>query len=279
MTAKQAPMPTERSVSPAGPPVRLQVRWSRSKTRTINTLVFGVLLWELMGRFVVKDRFLFAPASKTAEALWRLFVTGEIYPHLATSSREFFFGFLGAAAVGVAFGTLMGVSVLIEEYADPWISALYATPLVALLPVFILTFGIGELSKAALVFTLSIFPIVINTFVGIRGTDESLKEMAVSFRASRLRILTTVVFPSALPVIISGLRIGVGRALLAVVVGEMFFARRGLGFLIRLAGETFDAPTLLAAVVVFALAGVLLVGLLKALEIKLTPWRQRLQAE
>jgi NitT/TauT family transport system permease protein len=138
-------------------------------------------------------------------------------------------------------------------------------------------FGVGLESKVALVFSVSVFPIIVNTFAGVYSADAGLVEVARSFNATRLQVLFKVLIPFSLSYIVTGLRLGVGRGLTGVVVGEFFFANAGLGFLVALAGQTFNTSLLFAGVLVFAAAGVAITGGLKWLEGKLAPWRARLE--
>src|SRR5207244_10487772 len=135
--------------------------------------------------------------------------------------NEFIWGFALAAAVGIVLGILIATSEVARDFVDPWISALYSTPTVALAPMFIFIFGIDAPSKMAVVFLLAVFPVVINTATGMRSTEQVYIDAARSFSASRRQIFTKVLIPSALPFIVAGLRLGIGRGLVGVVVGEV----------------------------------------------------------
>jgi ABC-type nitrate/sulfonate/bicarbonate transport system permease component len=245
----------------------------RARIRGTLTFLWLILLWEIAARYGVRDEKMFAPFSKVVAALVHLFRTGEIWKHLYFSGYEFVVGFLLAALVGVALGFLMGTVKAARDYLDPWISGLYSAPLVALAPLYIMFFGVGLESKVALVFSVSVFPIIVNTFAGVYSADAGLVEVARAYNATRLQILFKVLVPFSLSYIVTGLRLGVGRGLTGVVVGEFFFANAGLGFLVALAGQTFNTPLLFAGVLVFAAAGVAITGGLKRLEKTLAPWR------
>jgi NitT/TauT family transport system permease protein len=245
----------------------------RARIRGALTFLWLMLFWEFVARYGVRDQRILAPFSKVVTALVNLFVTGEVWKHLWVSGYEFTVGFLLASLVGVTVGFLMGTVKVVRDYLDPWISGLYSAPLVALAPFFIMFFGVGIASKAALVFSVAVFPVIVNTFTGVHSVDPSMIEVARSFHASRLQILFKVLVPFSLSYIVTGLRLGVGRGLTGVVVGEFFFANAGLGFLVALAGQTFNTPLLFAGVLVFAVAGVALIGGLKRLEQRLAPWR------
>jgi NitT/TauT family transport system permease protein len=152
---------------------------------------------------------------------------------------------------------------------------LYAMPIIALGPLFILWLGIGIGSKIAIVFLTAVFPILINTVTGLTNADRILIEVARSFGANSFQIYTKVRMPAALPFIIAGLRLSVARALVGVVVAELFGARAGLGFLIVNAAQSFDTAGLFVGVIVLAIAGVVSVELLKWIEAVLAPWRRQ----
>ena len=245
----------------------------RARIRGTLTFFWLAIVWELGARYVVRDERMLAPFSEVVRALIKLFVSGEIWKDLSVSAYEFALGFLLASLAGIAVGLLMGTVRLAREYLDPWISGLYAAPLVALAPFYIMFFGVGISAKVALVFSVVFFPVVVNTFTGICSIEPGMIEVARSFNASRAQVLFKVLIPFSLSYIVTGLRLGVGRGLTGVVVGEFFFANAGLGFLVALAGQTFNTPLLFAGVLIFAVAGIALIGGLKRLEQKLAPWR------
>src|SRR5207253_3055685 len=156
------------------------------------------------------------------------------------SLNEFIVGFAVAAVVGVSLGIAIATSDRVRDFVDPWVSAVYATPTVALAPMFIFIFGIDAPSKMAVVFLLAVFPIVINTATGIRSTDQIYVEAARSFSASSPQIFSMVLNPSALPFIVAGLRLGIGPVLVGVVIGEFIGARAGLGYLIFRSSQGFQ---------------------------------------
>lgn len=244
-----------------------------SRRTTLLSVIGGLLLWELVGRFVVTNPILFAPLSKVLLVGWSLLLDGELEHHLAVSLAEFFLGFVLASVVGIALGLLMATNRRIQDIMDPWISFFYSSPLVALMPFFILIFGVGMGSKIAIVFTIAIFPILLNAFVGIRAVDSHLIEVAAAFNCTRRQTFSKILIPGALPFIIVGLRLGVGRALTGVVVGELFASRAGLGFLIVTAGQSFDTATVFLGVLMFSIIGLVLMESLKYVERRLAPWR------
>lgn len=245
----------------------------RRPIRGAYSLVLALIAWELVARYVFTSKLMFAPLSAVLAEFGHLWTTGELERHMLVSFTALAVGFAIAAIVGVVVGSLIAISDAVGEHLDPLINALYATPLVAFSPVIILAFGIGPTSTTAIVFLLVVFPILINTTAGIRSTDASLIEAARSFSASRLDIFRLVLLPSALPFIIAGLRLGIGRGLVAIFIGELSGAREGLGYLISVSGQTFNVPGMFVGVLVLAVAGVISVALLEYIEGKIAPWR------
>lgn len=243
--------------------------------RTIIALLIGAVAWELLGRYVITNQLFFAPLSAVAASFNKLWATGELQRHIGTSFAEFAYGLAMAAVVGVPIGVLVATNEKIHDYSEVYINALFATPLAALAPLFILWFGIGTASKVIVVFMTAVFPILINTSAGIRATEAIYLEVARSFCATRSQVYTKVLVPAALPYIVAGLRLAVGRGIVGVVVGEMFGARAGLGFLIANAGQVFDVPALFVGVVLLAFFGVATTAGVQWAERKVAPWRHQ----
>jgi ABC-type nitrate/sulfonate/bicarbonate transport system permease component len=246
---------------------------NRGKVRAVASVLGGFILWEIVSRTVLTNRMIIVPFSTVMITMWDLGRSGELWKNLYASLSEFVVGFFLATVTGVFLGFVTGTSKRAREYLEPLISALYATPLVALIPFYIVVFGIQLASKVALVFTIAVFPIVINTQAGILSVERNLLEVASSFRANPLQIFFKVQIPGAIPFVISGLRLGVGRALTGVVVAEFFFATAGLGFMISIASQNFDTARVLLGVFIFSLAGVVAIGFLQRLEKRMAPWR------
>jgi NitT/TauT family transport system permease protein len=177
-----------------------------------------------------------------------------------------------ASAAGILLGLVMATSVRGKIILEPWMSGLYATPTIALAPLFILLMGIGIWSKVAVVFILVVFPVVLNTEAGLRTTSKQLIETIRSFGATRSQIFWKVSLPSALPFIFAGLKIGIGRGLIGVVVAELFGSRAGLGQLITQSAETFNMPELFAAVIILAVAGITMTSAFGQLERRIVHW-------
>jgi NitT/TauT family transport system permease protein len=254
----------------------LALRWYRAHISTVRgllSLVIVGLVWEIAGRSG-RWPLILAPISEIWVKFLQLAATGELMRHVLVSLNEFFVGFAVAAVLGILLGIAIASSEAVKDFVDPWVSAVYATPTVALAPLFIFMFGIDAPSKMAVVFLLAIFPVVINTSTGIRSTDRVYIEAARSFSATRAQIFTKVLIPSALPFIVAGLRLGIGRGLVGVVVGEFIGARAGLGYLIFRSSQAFQIDAMWVGVFLLAGTGVVAVIVLQKVERRMAPWRQ-----
>src|ERR1700685_1273795 len=208
----------------------------------ILSVAGGLLLWELISRFLVDNALFLAAPSQIALAIYNLAVSGELWHHMGISAAEFALGYVIASILGIALGLAMASSVTMKQALQPWVSGLYATPTIALAPLFILWFGIGIWSKVIVVISLVLFPVAINTEAGLRTTSERLIEMLRSFGATKRQIFYKISLPSALPFILTGLKLGIGRGLIGVVVAELFGSRVGLGRLIRPSADAINMP-------------------------------------
>jgi NitT/TauT family transport system permease protein len=237
------------------------------------SIISGLLLWEFVSRVIVGSKLFLAAPSQVFAAIIQLARTGELEKHFLVSGTEFVVGYVIACVLGVLIGFLMSSFRTAKQSLQPWVSGFYATPTVALAPLFILWFGIGLLSKIVVVASLVLFPVIINTEAGLLATSQNLVETIRSFGATRSQIFFKVSLPSALPFIFAGFRLGIGRGLIGVVVGELFGARAGLGQLISQSADTFNMPSLFAGVTLLAAAGIILTSAFQKLEEKLLPWR------
>jgi NitT/TauT family transport system permease protein len=261
---------TPPEVRPAAPALVDTLR--RRYLAGIVSVAGGLLLWEFISRVLVANALFLAAPSEIAVALYHLAATGELWHHMAVSGIEFVLGYVIASILGIALGLAMASSVTAKQALQPWVSGLYATPTIALAPLFILWLGIGIWSKVIVVISLVLFPVAINTEAGLRTTSERLIEMLRSFGATPRQIFFKVSLPSAVPFILAGLKLGIGRGLIGVVVAELFGSRAGLGRLISQSADAFNMPDLFAGVVVLAVAGIVLTAGFGWLEKRLVPW-------
>src|SRR5436190_11101801 len=244
--------------------------------KILGILSVGVflLIWELIGNTLqlINPMFMSAP-SLIWKAAVQLFGSGEIWNDLYVSGIEFGWGYLLSVIVGVPFGIAIGWYKRFAYICDPFVNAMNATPRVALLPLVIIWLGIGILSKVGIIFLGAVFSILINTRDGVKTTPLSLLNAARSFGASEWMVFKTVVVPSTIPFILTGLRLAVGRALVGVLVGELYAATAGIGFMITVAGATFQTDKVFVGVGIFALSGMIGMELLTKLERRFDQWR------
>jgi len=238
-----------------------------------------LIVWELVGNVfqLINPMFMSAP-SLIAKAAIDLFASGEIYNDLYISGTELLGGYFLSAVVAIPFGIMVGWYKKMSYIFDPFINAMNATPRVALLPLVIIWLGIGILSKVGIIFLGAVFPILINSRDGVKTTPANLLTAAKSFGASEWMIFKAVVLPSTIPFILSGLRQGLGRAIVGVMVGELYAATAGIGFMITVAGATFQTDKVFVGVLVFALTGMIGTELLAKIEKRFDKWRPKVGA-
>ena len=247
-------------------------RFRRNHLAGLLSITGGLTIWELISRVVVANPLFLAAPSQIAVAIVDLAASGQLWQHVGISALEFAIGYVIASLIGIVLGLVIASSATAKQVLQPWISGLYATPTIALAPLFILWFGIGIWSKVLVVILLVLFPVAINTEAGLRTTSPRLIEMLRSFGATGRQIFFKVSLPSALPFILAGLKLGIGRGLIAVVVAELFGSRAGLGRLISQAADAFNMPELFAGVVVLAVAGIAMTAGFSWLESRIVPW-------
>lgn len=255
-------------------------RWYMAKRDFILGLA-GVLvlftLWQLAADLGLTHPVFTSSPKLVALAGWRLMLTTELWAATGMTVFEFLVGFVLSAIVGIIFGIMMGWYRTIYAIFNPFISALYALPRVALLPMFVLWFGIGMESRTVLTFSVAVLPIIVNTMVGMRILDPELLRVARSFGASDFQIFRTLALPASVPNILSGLRIGVGQGLIGVIVGELFIGNEGLGSLLSWYGASFLTSELMFVVLVTAVLGIGMVELLARIEKRFESWRPAIE--
>ncbi|MFH1122572.1 MAG: ABC transporter permease [Pseudomonadota bacterium] len=236
-------------------------------------LVGLALLWETAARLEWMDPVLISSPSQVAVALKEWTINGTFWRDLGTSMFELVLGFGSAAVLGIPLGVAMGWKRRLEYAFDPFIWALYATPLVSLWPLFIIWLGFGMKPIMALTFLFAVVPITINTLTGVKGVDPVLIRCARSFNARPLDMFFKFTLPGALPMIIAGLRLGIGRALIGVVIGELFSSNAGLGFHISFYGARLRFSAVFAGLFVVVLLGLLTTQAIRALEARFARWK------
>jgi NitT/TauT family transport system permease protein len=242
------------------------------KAVRIFSLVLTLGIWEWYGRGV--DPIFFSYPTAIVSALPVMLNSGELQKALLLTLQGLVIGFSSSIVVGVVIGLLMGRYRLFDYLVDLQISALYSTPNVALIPLLILWFGLGMTSKIVIVFLAAVFPIIVNTYGGVRNVSGGLVEIAQAEGAVERQIFGKIILPASLPFIMSGIRLAVGRAVVGMVVAEMFTAMSGLGGAIVYYSNAFATDKLFVVIILLALLGVGLTEMVKLLEVKMAPWKQ-----
>src|SRR5713226_271395 len=262
-------------VAEASPLYKFYLNQERKILGTTAVILF-LATWEAIGNTfqLINPMFMSAP-SLIWKAAVQLFGSGEIYNDLYVSGVEFGWGYFLSVIFAIPFGIAIGWYKRMAYTFDPFINAMNATPRVALLPLVIIWLGIGILSKVGIIFLGAVFPILINARDGVKTTPYNLHTAARSFGASEWMVFKSVVFPSTIPFILSGLRLGLGRAIVGVMVGELYAATAGIGFMITVAGATFQTDKVFVGVLIFALTGMLGMELLTRVERRFDTWRPK----
>jgi NitT/TauT family transport system permease protein len=255
--------------------VSAQALYRRYDSALLGTmgLVAALAFWELGSRLRWADPVLISSPTLVGGALVEWAESGALWRDLGTSLWELTVAFGASAAVGIPLGVAMGWSKPTEYALDPFVWLLYSTPIVSFWPLFIIWLGIGSKSIIALAFLLSVVQIVINTMAGVRGIDPVLIRCARSFNARTLDLFFKFTVPGALLMIIAGLRLALGRALIGVVVGELFSSNAGLGFHISFYGARLRFADVFAGLFVVVLLGVGMSQAIRLLESRLVRWR------
>ena len=250
------------------------------RARMLGTVavVLFVVAWEAVVRLGLVNPLFTSSPSRIVSTFAQLVHEGRLWKDIRVSGAEFLLGFAFAVAVGIPVGLGMGWYRDISAILQPFVAALYSTPRIALLPLLIIWLGIGIWSKVAVVFLVAVFQILISTEAGVRAADEPLIRTARSFGAKERQIFTTIVLPGAVPFLIAGLRLGLGQALIGIVVGELYAASAGIGFEIAVAGETFQTDRVFVGIVILASASIVMMWALRRLEMKFESWRPQRRA-
>ena len=227
--------------------------------------------WELLGR-QVNPLFMSYP-SAIARAAFVMILKGELPAALASSLTTLLVGFAGAVVLGVVLGLLIGRYRYVDAATDWLVNALYATPLVALIPLVVLWFGLGDAAKLFIVTLMAVFPMLINTAAGVRNVPEALIDVSTAFDANEWQVFRKIILPAALPYMMTGVRLAIGRAIIGMVVAEFFTAITGLGALIVKYGNQYDTASMFVPILILMGLGVALTALARKAETLFAPWR------
>lgn len=271
---------------------------TRDRLLSIGFPILLLLVWELIVRLGWLDARFFPAPSTVLVALWTMIVKGELLGqlwllpeavakngwdgaakilsegHLWVSLFRIFSGFVLGAMPGIVLGVVMGMNRTVRIALDPVISAVYVLPKIAILPLVMLIFGIGETSKIVIVAISSFFLVLINTTVGVRDIEPIFFEAAKNYGANRWQTFWHVIIPGALPVIFAGLRLSLGTALIVIIAAEFVAAQYGLGYLIWFSWQTLLTEKMFAGLLVVMLLGALFTSGLQFVEHKLMPWQR-----
>ncbi|MDR3229897.1 MAG: ABC transporter permease [Synergistaceae bacterium] len=243
--------------------------------RTLAIFIFFAV-WEALPRSGIIDPFFLPPLSVVIRTIYGMVVDGELFTHLAASLKRTLTGFTLGFLVSVSLGLMIGWFRPMEKFLDPLLQAFRQTSALALFPVFILFFGIGETAKIAIIYWGVQWPILLNTTAGVKNVDPLLIKAARSMAASNLTIFFRVVLPASLPYIFTGARLSATTSILILIAAEMVGAKAGLGFLVFDAQQKFEIPRMYAGILLMSLLGFTANYLILSLERRYTSWKRNL---
>lgn len=251
-------------------------RYSRLTYGLVGAIGF-LLLWELGSRAGVISEYFFSRPTLIAAAGAREVQLERFWNDVRVSSTEFVVAFVLAIVIGVPLGLLAGWYRRLNYFLDPWLNFFNSLPRIALIPVIITAVGLGMPSKIIVAFLGAFFAIIIPTVQGVRTVDRRFLDVAHSLKASQWMIFSTVVAPGTVPFIVTGVRLGIARALIGVLVGELYAATEGLGVMIIRAADVIDTSRMLFGVLIFTVSGLLLSESLRRVEKYFQKWRPQRQ--
>jgi len=237
----------------------------------LGTIGLLLAIWEFFGPSL--NKLILRPPSDIVRAFFELIANGELQEAMAQSLRELIGGFAIALVLGLVIGIASGRWRFVYNAIDPLVSALYSVPSVALVPLIAVAFkSFGDPPRIATVALFAIFPILINTQQGVRNVDRQLMEVARAFNTSERRLWSDVIVPSAIPYVLAGVRLAIGRGLIGMIVAEFFIGLVGLGYLIISYENVFRIDRMFVPVIVVATMGILLMGFVQWIEGRVAPW-------
>ena len=235
------------------------------------SIVVVLIAWEVGGRRI-NPLFMSYPTAILHAAVGMI-GSGELLTALASSLRTLLAGFFTASLIGIVAGLLIGRYRFVDAATDWLVNAMYATPLIAIIPLVILWFGLGDSAKLFIVTILAVFPVLINTASGVRNIPRSLIDVGTAFAANERQVFMKIIIPAVIPFIMTGLRLGIGRAIIGMVAAEFFTAITGLGALIVKYGNQYDTASMFVPILILMLLGVALTSLVRKFEEMFAPWR------
>jgi NitT/TauT family transport system permease protein len=234
------------------------------------SLIAVLLLWEFVGSSI--DPTLFTTPSKVTVAALQMIGDGELWNYLAPSLLVLVIGLSLAVVVGVLIGVLLARFWILDLALGVYITFLYSIPSVALVPLIVLWAGFDITAKVIILFLFAFFPMTINTYQGVKNVDPKLLEVGRSFRCSEQQLWKNIILPGALPFIITGLRLAIGRGLIGMVLADLYTAISGIGYLIVRTASTYEVDKMFVPIVALGLLGVSLTAGVRFLETRVAPW-------
>lgn len=236
----------------------------------------ALVLWELLERIGVINALYASSPTRIVSRAAQYFTSPTAWRDIQVSGTQFVVGFTLAMVVGITLGIMIGWYRYVDYALDPFVTFLYTSPRIAFMPLLIIWLGIGLASKVAIVFLGAVFPIIISTASGIKSMDADLLKVARSFGASDRKIFSSVALPGSVPMIVSGLRLGLAHGLIGIVVGELVAATAGVGYRMTQAAATFQTDLVFALLITIAGVGVALTAFFRRLERQFDKWRPEL---
>ena len=237
--------------------------------RLVSVAVF-LVLWEITGRGI--DPVLFTTPSAVAVAAVEMIRSGELWTYLYPSLVVLLYGFTLAVVFGIGIGLLLARYWVLDVALSVYITFLYSIPSVALVPLIVLWAGYEQTAKVIILFLFAFFPMVINTYQGVKAVDPKLIEVGRAFRCNEGQLWANIVIPASLPFIVTGLRLALGRGLIGMVLADLYTALSGIGYLIARTAATYQVNRMFVPIVTLGLLGVTLTALLRLIEKHVAPW-------
>jgi NitT/TauT family transport system permease protein len=250
---------------------------SRKLAVRVLSFVVVILLWEYFGRRI--NPILFTYPLAIARAFVDLVASGELQNYMSGSLLVLTYASVLSIVVGVLLGVVMGRFAVVEWATDIYINALYSTPMVAVVPLIVLWFGFKIPAKVVIVFSFMVFPVLLNTYEGVKNVDRNLQEVARSFCSSEAQLWRHLIIPSAIPFIVAGVRLAIGRGLVGMIVAEFYTSVTGLGYMIVRYANALETDKLFVPIVVVMILGIGLMGLARWVEGRIAPWRKVIDKE
>lgn len=251
-------------------------RHRRARIGTAAVLLF-LVVWQIVGSTNLIPSELISYPSEVVGSFISMTASGELVTNSMLSLAEFIKGFVPAVVVGILFGLALSLIPVVRALFDPLLTAIYTAPRIAFIPIIVVWFGIGQESKEVMVFLSTVFPVLINTVTGVDEVAESWTRAVRAFGGSQRQVITKAILPGALPAIMAGVRLGLGRGIVGLIAAEMYVSVAGIGHLVQVYSSAGRAAQLIVLVTVIAAFGFFCVSLLRWFEERLGPWRLELE--